>query len=67
MGPSAGADYNLTLSHSRFQSYFTPQLHRERGRVEKVSPISWVHLYLSTILWNMGNPMPELTLTPRYS
>ncbi len=48
MGPSAGADCNLTLSHSRLRSRsFPPQLHRKRGGVGKVSPIGWAHLYLS--------------------
>jgi hypothetical protein len=45
-GTYAGADFNLTLSHSRLRSSAVHPNYKEKG-VEKVSPIGWAHLYLS--------------------
>jgi hypothetical protein len=48
MEPYAGVDYNspyLMLVNTVVS--YPALLQRERGRVGKISPISWVHLYLA--------------------
>ncbi len=54
MGPFAGADYNLTLSHMRFQSpafHLNTHISREGGG--EASPIGWAHLCMTANFHNM--------------
>ncbi len=52
MGPCAGVDYNSpNLTANSAVSCPSP-LQRERGRVRKISPIGWAHLYLSANIQN---------------
>jgi hypothetical protein len=75
MGPYAGADYNLTLSHSRLRSSafhinkgvneFFPNFTKMEHGIGGGGREGWEPFFLRIdILWSMGNPIPEMTLTP---
>jgi hypothetical protein len=76
MGPCAGAEYNLALSHSRLRSSafhinegadeFFPNFTKMKQTIGEEGGKGWELPFFLRIdvLWSMGKPITEMTLTP---